>query len=304
MRSSSNPERTSLAEEPEETGVDGKLDGSNQTSTKSEPTSAAATGPEPGLFDLAHSRRVNHQNVKHDDSHIHGIEEPLSWRHLFKRPIVRRKVIAFPLSLQDSLTRIIKYRMALWGSLGSRNFGARALTTYLAFEKLTSCAWYFGGGLAVTMLSLALLGFCHKSLDADGSALIPHYHRLVGRLIVTAIFGTIPLANSLSSTALLAIYAGTLFLLVVGETAGKVGSRGSKEKIKAALHSQREDKPTKRELSVHPEHSRHVEAAVDEDHEHGLTEHELGEDDVGNEGALGNLRITKIGRRQRLAYAF
>ncbi|KAK4699824.1 hypothetical protein P7C70_g6432, partial [Phenoliferia sp. Uapishka_3] len=164
--------------------------------------------------------------------------------------------------------------------------------------------WYFGGGLGTTLLSLALLGFCHKSLDADGSALISHHYRLIARLVVGVIFATIPLAKSLSSTALLAIYAGTLFALVLAETIGKFGSKGSHEKIKLALSSQRVGKPSEQEFAIHPEHSIHLEAALHEEHEHGLTEHELGEDDVGNEGALGNIRVTKIGRRQRLAYAF
>lgn len=32
--------------------------------------------------------------------------------------------------------------------------------------------WYFGGGIAAAMLSLAIIGALHKSLDRKGSALI------------------------------------------------------------------------------------------------------------------------------------
>ncbi|KAL8278950.1 hypothetical protein RQP46_008619 [Phenoliferia psychrophenolica] len=163
--------------------------------------------------------------------------------------------------------------------------------------------FYYGGGLGTTMLTLALLGFMHKSLDEDGSAMLSHHYRLVARVLVGVIFATLPLAN-LSSTGLLGIYAGALLALVVAETVGKLGSRGSETKIKQALAHNQEGESNRESKDLHPEESFHLEAAMGEEGEHGLTEHELGEDDVGNEGALGNIKVTRLGVRQRLAYAF
>lgn len=116
------------------------------------------------------------------------------------------------------------------------------------------------------MVTLALLGFMHKSLDANGSALLPHHYRLIARLFVGVIFATLPLAD-LSSTGLLGIFAGTLFALVLAETIGKLGSRGSEEKIKLALSSRKEGEPDRHQGGHHPEHDIHLEAAMHEEHE-------------------------------------
>lgn len=48
-------------------------------------------------------------------------------------------------------------------------------------EAPQSVRWYFGGGLAVALCSISLLGWMHKSLDKRGSTFIPHYVRLLMR---------------------------------------------------------------------------------------------------------------------------
>ncbi|KAM0752202.1 hypothetical protein T439DRAFT_379300 [Meredithblackwellia eburnea MCA 4105] len=166
--------------------------------------------------------------------------------------------------------------------------------------------WYFGGGLSCAMLTLATLGFLHKGLDRRGSAIVPHYLRLLVRLTVSAGFAVLPLARGLSSTALLGIYSGVLVTVVATETFGKIGAVGDEEKVKQALSSRRHDEEEeKHEDGMHPEYLIHLdEAALKEEHEHGLTPEEAGEGDVGVEGDLGQIRVTRLGRAQRLAYAF
>ncbi|GAA6022546.1 hypothetical protein JCM10207_006582 [Rhodosporidiobolus poonsookiae] len=55
------------------------------------PNSADDSSPPSGptFFDLAHSRKAHRHSIAHD-RHIHGHHEPLSWRHLFKRPVIRQ----------------------------------------------------------------------------------------------------------------------------------------------------------------------------------------------------------------------
>ena len=53
--------------------------------------------------------------------------------------------------------------------------------------------WYFGGGIAVAMLSLAIIGALHKSLDRKGSALIsvrPFLYSKCHLILCTAVIRT------------------------------------------------------------------------------------------------------------------
>lgn len=103
---------------------------------------------------------------------------------------------------------------------------------------------------------------------------------------------------------MLGIYAGLMLLLVTTETIGKLGSYGSDDKIKSALSSRRVGDPEEGGRR-HIEDQIHLdEAALHKEHEHGLTPHELGEDDAGEQASVGMIRVTKLGKRQRLAYAF
>ena len=77
----------------------------------------------------------------------------------------------------------------------------------------------------MAVLTMALLGWTHKSLDHRRSALVPRDVRLLARVAVSAIFAVIPLAHGLNSLKTLAIYASILFALVMFETIGYVLTR-------------------------------------------------------------------------------
>ncbi|KAI5479161.1 hypothetical protein MNV49_004021 [Pseudohyphozyma bogoriensis] len=178
---------------------------------------------------------------------------------------------------------------------------ASAATTKMVGEEDPSdrYRWFFAAGQAITMVTLGFFGLLHKPLDADGAGLIPRPFRVFGRFAAGVLFACLPLAKTLSSTAVLGIHAGTLFFLIVSETIGKIGLVASEEKIEAALtfpvEDDKEDMRVELEtLGVHPT----------EEMEHELLDHERGEDDVGVEEDLGQLKVTRIGREQRLAYAF
>lgn len=151
------------------------------------------------------------------------------------------------------------------------------------------------------MITLCAIGTLHKDLDASHSALLHRNWRLVGRLVAGIIFALLPLVDHLSATALLGIYASILLALVATETIGKLGSVRSDEKILKALTS-RKDGANGVHLALHSTIGKDVEIA--EEHDHGLMANELGEDDAGVEGDLGELRVTRLGPQQRLAYTF
>ena len=79
--------------------------------------------------------------------------------------------------------------------------------------------WVFGGGAAAALVSLALLGWTHASLDAPGSALINRHIRLCGRLAGALVCALIPLRPHLSSTTLMGSVAGVLTFLYFFERA-------------------------------------------------------------------------------------
>lgn len=151
------------------------------------------------------------------------------------------------------------------------------------------------------MISLSAIGSLHKNLDASHSALLHRNWRLSGRLVAGALFAVLPLANTPSSTSLLAIGAGILFTIVAFETIGKLGSVRSEEKVRKALTS-RKDEANGVHLALHATIGKDVE--IMEEHDHGLMGNEAGEDDAGVEGDLGKLRVTRLGPKQRLAYSF
>ncbi|KAI5479160.1 hypothetical protein MNV49_004020 [Pseudohyphozyma bogoriensis] len=178
---------------------------------------------------------------------------------------------------------------------------ASAATARMVTEVEPSLTYrhFFAGGQAITMITLGFLGLLHKPLDADHSALIPRPFRVVGRFAAGVIFACLPQAESLSSTSVLGIHAGTLFFLIITETIGKIGLVASPEKIERALAHPLED--GKEDMQVELD-ALGVQAT--EEMEHELLPHERGEDDVGIEEDLGHLRVTRIGREQRLAYSF
>ena len=103
------------------------------------------------------------------------------------------------------------------------------------------------------MLTLSFMGMLHKSLDADGSALISSKLRLTTRLLSSAIFATLPLAHSIDALEFLGICAATLLGIVIAETVGKIGTTGSLEKISLALSTHAEDRNVQNRRSSYPD---------------------------------------------------
>ncbi|BGP15890.1 hypothetical protein JCM10213_003681 [Rhodosporidiobolus nylandii] len=162
--------------------------------------------------------------------------------------------------------------------------------------------WLFGGGLSIVMVVLTLLATLNKPLDKAHSALLHRNLRLLARLVAGVVFALLPLADSLSSTEILAVVVGVLVLVCVVETVGKIGSVADEEKVQRALaartdEGERAPETLKRELGG-------LEVGGVEEGVFELTDVEKGEDDAGVEGDLGEIRVTKLNRQQRLAYAF
>jgi hypothetical protein len=80
--------------------------------------------------------------------------------------------------------------------------------------------------MSAAIACVAIIGCLHKSLDRHGSSLLHRWQRLGFRFAVSLFFALFPLVGLRSSTAVLGVYAGTLALLLVAETIGKIGAVG------------------------------------------------------------------------------
>ncbi|GAA5980581.1 hypothetical protein JCM11641_006688 [Rhodosporidiobolus odoratus] len=169
-------------------------------------------------------------------------------------------------------------------------------------EPSQGTRWLFGAGLAVVTSVLTFLGVLSKPLDRAHSALLHRNIRLLTRLIAGIIFAVLPLTDTLSSTELLAVVVGVLVLICVAETVGKLGSMEDEGKVRRALSARTEESEPAQD-ALHRELGG-VHVAGVEEGPYELTDIEKGEDDAGVEGDLGEIRVTKLGRQQRLAYAF
>lgn len=54
------------------------------------------------LFDVIHSRDEPHEPLR---DHVHHHDQPLHWRHLYKRPVVRQFVVD-DVYVQETQTRV------------------------------------------------------------------------------------------------------------------------------------------------------------------------------------------------------
>ncbi|KAH7320370.1 hypothetical protein B0J17DRAFT_298607 [Rhizoctonia solani] len=89
-------------------------------------------------------------------------------------------------------------------------------------EEVTSAIrWYFGGGLGVALISMALIGATHRGLDPTGTSRLGRFTQLGFRVAVGAILICLPLSD-LSPLHLLGTSAGLTSFLVVEETYGKL----------------------------------------------------------------------------------
>ncbi|KAG8711188.1 hypothetical protein FRC11_003430 [Ceratobasidium sp. 423] len=89
-------------------------------------------------------------------------------------------------------------------------------------EQVTSAIrWYFGGGLGVALISMALIGATHRGLDPTGTSRLGRFTQLGFRIAVGAIMICLPLSD-LSPLNLLGTSAGLTSFLVVEETYGKL----------------------------------------------------------------------------------
>ena len=85
--------------------------------------------------------------------------------------------------------------------------------------------WILVGGVSFALLCIAVLGVLHKSLDERSSGLLPRRFRLALRFMVAIALACSPLViKTPSSTLLLLLLAGSLFLLLVVETLTKLGT--------------------------------------------------------------------------------
>ncbi|ELU38088.1 LtrA domain-containing protein [Rhizoctonia solani AG-1 IA] len=89
-------------------------------------------------------------------------------------------------------------------------------------EEVTSAIrWYFGGGLGVALISMALIGATHRGLDPTGTSRLGRFTQLGFRVAVGIVMILLPLSD-LSPLNLLGTSAGLTSFLVVEETYGKL----------------------------------------------------------------------------------
>ncbi|KAF8665263.1 hypothetical protein AX16_000284 [Volvariella volvacea WC 439] len=85
--------------------------------------------------------------------------------------------------------------------------------------------WYLAGGLSVSLLCLAVIGWLHKSMDAKGSSLIPRNVLIVLRVAAAITCVLLPLSDNLNdSVHILSIHVSILIALVVLDAVGKFGA--------------------------------------------------------------------------------
>ncbi|CAE6458086.1 hypothetical protein ACGC1H_006833 [Rhizoctonia solani] len=89
-------------------------------------------------------------------------------------------------------------------------------------EEVTSAMrWYFGGGLGVALISMALIGATHRGLDPTGTSRLGRFTQLGFRVAIGIIMICLPLSD-LSPLNLMGTSAGLTSFLVVEETYGKL----------------------------------------------------------------------------------
>jgi hypothetical protein len=100
-----------------------------------------------------------------------------------------------------------------------------SLTILIPEEDATNgIRWYFAGGIAACLLSIALLGVCHRSLDSHRSGILPRSVRLGLRFVAAAFIAVTPLFGIDQTLGFMGLIAGVLALLVTAETIGKLGA--------------------------------------------------------------------------------
>ncbi|CUA75340.1 hypothetical protein RSOLAG22IIIB_05843 [Rhizoctonia solani] len=89
-------------------------------------------------------------------------------------------------------------------------------------EEITSAIrWYFGGGLGVALISMALIGATHRGLDPTGTSRIGRFTQLGLRVAIGIILICLPLSD-LSPAKLLGTSAGLTSFLVIEEIYGNL----------------------------------------------------------------------------------
>ncbi|CAE6481996.1 unnamed protein product [Rhizoctonia solani] len=88
-------------------------------------------------------------------------------------------------------------------------------------EVSLAIRWYFGGGLGVALISMALIGATHRGLDPMGTSRLGRFTQLGFRIAVGAIMICLPLSD-MSPLHMLGTSAGLTSFLVVEETYGKL----------------------------------------------------------------------------------
>ncbi|EUC55381.1 LtrA domain protein [Rhizoctonia solani AG-3 Rhs1AP] len=89
-------------------------------------------------------------------------------------------------------------------------------------EQVTSAIrWYFGGGLGVALIIMALIGATHRGLDPTGTSRLGRFTQLGFRVAIGIIMICLPLSD-LSPLQLMGTSAGLTSFLVVEETYGKL----------------------------------------------------------------------------------
>lgn len=135
--------------------------------------------------------------------------------------------------------------------------------------------WYFSGGLAASLVCLAISGSLHQGMDVPGSALLPRTVRLATRVGFAIIIALLPFADTMSDTTTLqGVSAGLMLVLVAIEVVGKIGAES--QDFETAHNG------------VRLEH---------------LTNTERGEEDIGIEGGLAEVERREIPLEQRLAWS-
>ncbi|KAK4053773.1 hypothetical protein OIV83_001429 [Microbotryomycetes sp. JL201] len=83
--------------------------------------------------------------------------------------------------------------------------------------------WQYGGGLAVSLACIAIIGLLHESLDAAGTSRLNQFARALLRFAVALIFALLPLANWSTNLSYLGTNLGVFATLVVFEIWIKLG---------------------------------------------------------------------------------
>jgi hypothetical protein len=91
-------------------------------------------------------------------------------------------------------------------------------------EATRGILWYFSGGIATCLLSIALLGMCHRSLDDHRSGILPRSIRISLRVLAAVFIAVTPLFGLDNVLVHMGLICGVLAILVTLETLGKLGA--------------------------------------------------------------------------------